>query len=298
MQRKLRSAASLAAMIVAGMAAWFALALGSAPLRAQAPGEAPAKTPAVDEDAAAEGESADTGQDKGVEDSIGYTILSKSGWVGNSFYVVLLVFSLIACTVAIERLVNLTAGKVLPPQLVARVRELAGRREDDPRPFREACDASPSPMAAVLRAGLVRAGRPLAEVEKSMEDAAAREIAALRSRNRPINVMASVAPLVGLLGTVVGMIMAFRVSSQAGLGKAELLAEGIYIALITTAMGLSIAIPALLVFAWLNGRVERFFREIDEQLLETLPSFARMERRQRASQLDAEGDEALAPART
>ena len=132
-------------------------------------------------------------------------------------------------------------------------------------------------VSNVLKAGVLRAGRPLPEVEKAMEDAAARETAAMRSRNRPLNVVGSVAPLVGLLGTVVGMIFAFRVSSQAGLGKAELLAEGIYLALMTTAAGLTIAIPCLLLVAWFNAMVERYMREMDENLLEVMPSFTRME---------------------
>ena len=73
------------------------------------------------------------------------------------------------------------------------------------------------------------------------------------------------------------MIFAFRVSSQAGLGKAELLAEGIYLALMTTAAGLTIAIPCLLLVAWFNAMVERYMREMDENLLEVMPSFTRME---------------------
>ena len=105
----------------------------------------------------------------------------------------------------------------------------------------------------------------------------AREMAGLRARNRPLSVIGSVAPLVGLLGTVVGMIFAFRTTSQAGLGKAELMAEGIYLALITTAAGLAIAIPCLLLVAWFNSRVDRMMWQIDEQLLETLPCFAQME---------------------
>ena len=102
-------------------------------------------------------------------------------------------------------------------------------------------------------------------------------MAALRGGIRPLNVIGNVAPLVGLLGTVLGMIMAFRTASQAGLGKGELMAQGIYMALLTTAAGLTIAIPALLLAALLNAKVEKFFREIDEHLIETMPSFARME---------------------
>ena len=73
------------------------------------------------------------------------------------------------------------------------------------------------------------------------------------------------------------MIFAFMISSQEGLGKAELLAQGIYMALITTAAGLTIAIPSLLFSAWFNASVERFMRDVDEALLETMPAFARME---------------------
>ena len=99
----------------------------------------------------------------------------------------------------------------------------------------------------------------------------------MRSRNQPLSVVGNIAPLVGLLGTVVGMIFAFSTASQVGLGRAEELAKGIYLALLTTAGGLTIAIPAMLCAAWFGARVERFMREIDEVLLETMPSFARME---------------------
>src|SRR5690606_17423647 len=135
---------------------------------------------------------------------------------------------------------------------------------DDSGPLRDLSRKSSAPIARILRAGLVRVGRPTAEVEKAMEDTAAREVAALRARVRPLNIIGTVAPLVGLLGTVVGMIMAFRTASQAGLGRAEILAEGIYLALLTTAAGLSIAIPSLLFAAYFNIRIDRAMRQTDE----------------------------------
>ena len=204
-------------------------------------------------------------------------LIVKSGWTGWTFYVILGLFSLVALTITLERLFRLTRRNVLPASfLFGLQREIAldPRRPDG---FLQLCKTSSTPISNVLRAGALRAGRPLVEVEKSMEDAIAREMSGMRARNRPLNVIGSVAPLVGLLGTVVGMIFAFRTTSQAGLGKAELMAEGIYLALMTTAAGLSIAIPCLLLVAWFNSRVERMVREIDEQLLETMPCFARME---------------------
>jgi biopolymer transport protein ExbB len=110
-----------------------------------------------------------------------------------------------------------------------------------------------------------------------LHHAAAREMAALRCGVRPLSVVGTIAPLVGLLGTVLGMIVAFRTASQAGLGKGELMAQGIYMALLTTAAGLTIAIPALLLAALFNARIEKYFREIDEHLMRTMPCFARME---------------------
>jgi biopolymer transport protein ExbB len=78
------------------------------------------------------------------------------------------------------------------------------------------------------------------------------------------------------------MIIAFRTASQAGLGKGEMMAQGIYMALLTTAAGLSIAIPCLLLSAVFSSKVDKFFREIDESMMDTMPSFARMERAEAA----------------
>lgn len=219
------------------------------------------------------GEDAQNGQQR---QSVGWLILDSAG-SGIIFYVILAIFSIVALSVTLERLVNLTRGKTIPPPFVEQLRGIVEANDGSRENFERLCQSFKAPVANILHAGTLRSGRPLPEVEKAMEDAAIREMAAMRGRIRPLNVVGSVAPLVGLLGTVVGMIFAFRVSSQAGLGKAELLAEGIYLALMTTAAGLTIAIPCLLLVAWFNARVERYMREIDVCLLETMPSFARME---------------------
>jgi biopolymer transport protein ExbB len=93
-------------------------------------------------------------------------------------------------------------------------------------------------------------------------------------------VLSSVGPLVGLLGTAVGMILVFRTASQVGPGKAELLAEGIYLKLETTVAGLIVAIPSVLFAAFFNSRSEKFLRRIDEHLMQTIPCFIRMEKNQ------------------
>ncbi len=212
-----------------------------------------------------------------AQESLG-EIIFGSGLAGMVFYVILGLFSIVAVSVTLERFVNLRREKIVPQAFVRQLRQLLKDREDTLPNLQRLCEGYTAPVASILKAGLLRAGRPLLEVEKGMEDAAAREQSALRAKLRPLNVIGNAAPLVGLLGTVVGMILSFRVSSEVGLGAGEQLARGIYIALLTTAQGLSIAIPCVLVTAWFNSQIENYMREIDEVLLDTLPSFARLER--------------------
>ena len=251
------------------------------PAPSTAPAE-PTATPAA-EAQADEAEALETQADearvtaakKPPDDLLG--LIVAGGPVNIGFMVFLGLFSLVAAAVALERFVNLRRGKMLPRAFVRDLQELVRREETRPEKYRELAKSTSAPIANILNGGLQRAGRPLPEIEKSMEDTAAREMATLRSRVRPLSVIANVAPLVGLLGTVVGMLEAFRVASQAGLGKAELLAEGIYLALETTVAGLIIAIPALLAAAYFSGRSERFMRDTDELLMEAIPALGRLE---------------------
>jgi biopolymer transport protein ExbB len=204
-------------------------------------------------------------------------LIVAGGPLNIAFLAVLGLFSLVAVAVILERLVNLRQGKLIPADFVRELKELIRRQEDNPEPFRSLCERYPSVIASVLKAGVLRAGRPVAEVEKAMEDTAARELGALRNRVRPLTVLSSAGPLVGLLGTAVGMILVFRTASQVGPGKAELLAEGIYLKLETTVAGLIVAIPSVLFAAWFNSRSEKIIRRIDEHLMETIPCFVRME---------------------
>jgi biopolymer transport protein ExbB len=219
---------------------------------------------------------ADTGSTPSAKKPPGnlWEMIVAGGPLNIAFMGFLGLISLVAAAVALERLTNLTRGKIVPPNLVRGLEEQNRAGDHRADRYLTLCEQNPSPMASVLRAGLLRAGRPLPEIEKGFEDALVREMAELRARVRPLSVAANVAPLVGLLGTVVGMLEAFRVASQAGLGKAELLAEGIYLALETTVAGLLIAIPALLCAAYFSSRGERFVREIGDQMNETLPALA------------------------
>lgn len=208
------------------------------------------------------------------EDTTIMEMILESGPTGWVFMSVLGLFSLGGATVAIERAVNTRRSKIVPADFVRELELSIQDRDAGPERFHALCLSCMAPVALVLKSGLLRIGRPLPEIEKSMEDAAAREMAAVRSRIRPLNVVGNIAPLVGLLGTVVGMILAFQQTANTtvtGPEKAEMLAKGIYMALLTTAAGLTIAIPCLLLSALFNSKTETYFREIDEHLMDVIP---------------------------
>ena len=241
--------------------------------------------PAVPPAAPANDQAANTAEPSAApdNDSLGSQIFkapeSTSDWFALFFYALLGIFSIFAATVTLERLVNLRRSRILPAEFKKGLTDILSQPSPSQSELADLSQQWPSPISRILSAALDRAGRPLPEVEKAMVDAALREISEMRSKHRPLNVVGSTAPLVGLLGTVVGMIFAFQISSQLGLGKAEQLARGIYLALLTTAGGLTIAIPTLLLSAWFQGRVERFFRQIDQALAPLIPFFTRLEKR-------------------
>jgi biopolymer transport protein ExbB len=140
----------------------------------------------------------------------------------------------------------------------------------------EMIERDPRPLGRILRAGLLRRERPVLERERAVEDAGARELADLNFRLRPLGVVAVLAPLLGFLGTVFGMIQAFiNIALKEGLGRPELLAAGISQALVTTAAGLCVAIPAQTAFYWFRSRVERFARRSEDLYGEVEEALAR-----------------------
>jgi biopolymer transport protein ExbB len=181
---------------------------------------------------------------------------------GGPVMVPLALCSVIALMYGIERLLRLRASVLgttgLEEELLAAVRAGGTRRGI------ELCELRPSPAARVMRTALVRWPAPFTEREKLVEEAALREVRALSGNLRPLHYIAMLAPLLGFLGTVYGMIVAFTtVALHSAVGNPELLAAGISQALITTAAGLTIAIPTQVAYYWLKSRVERFARSVE-----------------------------------
>jgi biopolymer transport protein ExbB len=153
-----------------------------------------------------------------------------------------------------------------------------------------ACDEEPRPLGRILRSGLQRAAAPTPEREKAVEDAGAREVGRLQARLRPLAVIGMLAPLLGFLGTVFGMIQAFlNIAMKDGLGRPELLAAGISQALVTTAAGLCVAIPAQAAYFWFKARVERFAHRSEDLYLELDQALASGAPRAAAAQVEVAG---------
>ncbi len=188
-----------------------------------------------------------------------------------------LMWAILGCSVvvlglAIERYLSLREARLLPQSVRDMVAAIEQGRLD--AAAAEATAAAKEPAQRVLAAGLRRRGQPLAHIEKAMEDQLHKESARLRGNVRGIHVMAAVAPLLGLLGTVLGIAEVFASVEQTGLGKPELLASGIKVALYTTIFGLFVAIPATLVAAHLQARVRRMVIAIAEALAPAVDGLA------------------------
>jgi biopolymer transport protein ExbB len=182
------------------------------------------------------------------------------GWVGLLITGLILALSLTAAYLVFEQLMTIRRGEIMPEGLGDKVRQLLQRgavAEAD-----RACRAAPSFLSFVLLRGLAEIEGGWSAVEKAMEDAMAEQSARLLRKIEYLSVIGNIAPMLGLLGTVTGMILAFyRVAATQGSAGAADLAEGIYQALVTTVAGLVVAIPCLGAFAILRNRVDQLVAE-------------------------------------
>jgi len=198
----------------------------------------------------------------------------------------ILAVSLIVVMFGAERFLALRRGNVFPVRLDEGLRQLSSQRGGfDPRRAYQLCQQFPSAAATVVQAMLLKVGRPHSELEHAVSEASDREAARLYANVRWINLAAAISPLLGLLGTVWGMIQAFIATAvlPTGANKSQELAKGIYQALVTTFVGLAVAIPAAVMAHWFEGRIQKLFRQLDEKLHGLLPQLERFEGRVRVS---------------
>ncbi len=205
--------------------------------------------------AGATSSAADTPQETGFLE-----IVLSGGIVGALIMILLLALSLTAAYLVFEQAMTIRKKEIMPPELGDTVRDLllAGKVQDAER----ACRERPSFLSFVLLSGISELDGGWTAVEKALEDATAEQSARLFRKIEYLAVIGNIAPMVGLLGTVVGMIFAFQqVASTQGAAGAGDLAEGIYQALVTTVGGLLIAIPSLGAFAVLRNWVYELVAE-------------------------------------
>lgn len=184
--------------------------------------------------------------------------------VGYPFAAIFVVASVVALWSAIERLVLLRKRRVIPRAFVDRFLMHLRTGRMDKTSAVAVCQQNASPVADIFLHGVRKWGKPGVEIEQAVMDGGERQVALLKKRLRVLNGVATIMPLIGLLGTVIGMIEAFNnIADSNAMGQAEILASGIALALLTTAIGLFIAIPALTAYMFLAGRIDALVVEMD-----------------------------------
>jgi len=195
---------------------------------------------------------------------------------GGIFMWPLLVFSLLTVTFIVERWLALRKAKINVNDFLSKVRKalLVNR---DVRAAIKVCEEFKGPVASVIKAGLLRYGHPKEDIEKSIESAAIFESGRLERGLMVLSSSANVSPMLGFLGTVAGMIKSFSTLAQAGLSNPGAVAAGISEALITTAAGLMIAIPAQLGYNYFMSRINKFMRDIETASNMLMETFVEMD---------------------
>lgn len=177
-------------------------------------------------------------------------IIQSGGWM----MIPIIISSILALAITVERFWTLRAEQIAPKDLLAKVWGWMKNNQLDSSRIKEL--RASSPLGRVLAAGLMNSRHGRTIMKESIEEVASHEIHDMERYLNALGTIAAVAPLMGLLGTVIGMIKVFSEIVIAGTGQANLLAGGISEALITTAAGMVVAIPALIAHRMLQRRVD------------------------------------------
>jgi biopolymer transport protein ExbB len=188
-------------------------------------------------------------------------LIKAGGWL----MVPLLLCSVAATAIIAERFWTLQKRRIAPNGLVLQAWQWAKDNKLDKRRLQSLRDGSP--LGRVLAAGLVNRRHSKEIMKESIEDVGRHVVHELERYLNTLGTIASISPLLGLLGTVIGMIKVFAVITTQGVGNPAVLAGGISVALITTATGLSIAIPSLMFYRYFRGRVDELVLAMEQEAL-------------------------------
>ena len=181
---------------------------------------------------------------------------------GGPFMWPIIVCSIAAVGILLERLWTLQRKRVLPEDLIKKVSDLAEKNQVTPKVI-EALEKN-SPLGRILAAALANRHRGREIMMERIEDTGRHVVHELERFLNSLGTIASISPLLGLLGTVTGIIRAFNAVMLGGMGDPRMLAGGISEALITTAGGLAVAIPSFIAYRYLRGKVERIVVEMEK----------------------------------
>lgn len=191
-------------------------------------------------------------------------LLKAGGWL----MLPLFACSVIAIAIIAERFWSLQQKRIAPPGLITQIWQWL--RYDQVDQARIVSLQQNSPLGQILAAGLINRNSPRDITKESIEDTGRHITVQLERNLNTLGTIAAIAPLIGLLGTVIGMIKVFAVITTEGVGNPEVLAGGISEALITTATGLVVAIPAVIFYRYFRGRVNRLVVSMEEQAMKLI----------------------------
>lgn len=190
-----------------------------------------------------------------------FELVQAGGWL----MVPILLCSVIAAAITVERFWTLRAELVAPRNLLAQVWTWIKSNEMDNRRLREV--KSGSPLGQILAAGITSHRRGREVMKESIEEVANHVVHELERYLNTLGTVAAITPLLGLLGTVIGMIKVFTAIQLEGTGNAAVLAGGISEALITTAAGLTVAIPSLFFYRYFQRKVDELVIYMEQEAL-------------------------------
>jgi len=190
-----------------------------------------------------------------------FELVQAGGWL----MVPILLCSIISAAICIERFWTLRATQIVPKNLLVQVWNWIRSNEMDNKKLREL--RAGSPLGQILAAGISNHKRGREQMKESIEEVAGHVVHEMERYLNTLGTVAAVTPLLGLLGTVIGMIKVFTAIKLEGTGNAAVLAGGISEALITTAAGLSVAIPSLFFFRFFQRRVDELVITMEQEAL-------------------------------
>ena len=259
----------------------------TAPAHAQDDVPAFGSTAGQGDEAAADDAAAGDGED---EQRTFAELYGYGGWIMH----VLVALSVVVLGLTLERMIALRTNAVIPRKFMGQV--MGHWRKGDIQQVSRICGASSVSIARVLRAGLIHYDEGLARMEDAVEAAGDHEATILRRNLGLIAALGNIATMIGLLGTVLGMITAFDVIAKTGTGDASVVAGGIFQALITTAAGLMVGITAIGAHSFLRRRVEVLEINLEETSFRLIEELSRPGVESTSDGREARDTGSLAPA--